>query len=241
VTIVHHPQPEETMAEPGEFLQPISPKLARVLAQAAGAAYAPEPTFYVVARYEPASPDTGTLQPFNVQQPVATYTEAQQQVATLATTDPGVAYGIFGPFENTEGGLPLPTNQATVGHLVVFPQGGDPPEEPFTIPGTEFDALFYSIEAVEKFVLPYYEAEISPDFAQRVLNEFHTAQLALVGHLPWSEYIEVTDPDTQVVTRGNGEGAAAKYIPVFFHRDETGRVQRQPLYPPRPGQAQDAA
>jgi hypothetical protein len=221
------------MAEPGEFLHAVTPKLARVLAQAAGAAYAPTPSFYVVTRYEPEKPDTGTLQPFNVQQPVATYTEAQQQVAALGITDPGVAYGIFGPFENTEGGLPLPGNQATVAQLLVTPQGGDPALKPFTIPGTEFDALFYSIEAVEKFVLPYYEQEISPDFAQRVLTEFHNAPLALVGHLPWSEYIEVTDPDTPAITGSNG-GGGKKYIPVFFHRDETGRVQRQPMYPPRP-------
>lgn len=218
------------MAEPGEFLRPIKPELARVLAQAASAAYAPTPSFYVVARYDP-DPERLTTEPFNVQRPVATYEEAESQVAELVQTDPGVDYGIFGPFDNTEGGFTQPAEQATVGQLLVTPQIGGTPEEPFTIQGTEFDALFYSMEAVEKFVLPYYSQEMSPDFANQVSLGFRTAPMALMGHLPWSEYIDVPDPDT-------GGGGSRKYIPVFFHRDETGKVQRQPMYPPRTATSQ---
>lgn len=223
------------MAEPGEFLNPVTPNLARVLAQAAGSAYVESSTFYVVARYNSAH-QGGT--PYDVQKPSATYAEAKELADRLNQADPEGKYGVFGPFENTYGGFNAPTPNATVAEFVVTPQLAGVREDPFRIDGTEFDALFYSVEAVEKFVLPYYVEEYGPDFGQQVLDQFYNAPLALMGHLPWSEYIEVADPDTQAVTSGNGHGPAAKYIPVFFHRDETGRMQRQPLHPPRPAPAQ---
>jgi hypothetical protein len=226
------------MAEPGEFLRAVTPNLARVLAQAAGSAYVTSATFYVVARYNSAHEGA---RPYDVQKPSATYGEAQALADGLNQSDPDGAYGVFGPFQNTYGGFPAAPPNATVAELHVTPQLGGEREDPFRIDGREFDALFYSVEAVEKFVLPYYVEEYGPDFGQQVLEQFYHAPLALMGHLPWSEYILVPDPDHGPdflnPIGGNGHKPAAKYIPVFFHRDGTGKVQRQPLHPPRPAPA----
>lgn len=200
----------------GFFDHPITPMLARALAQSAASAYAPATDFYVVARYEPLD---GVTDPFNVQKP-SSLEEAEARQREL-----GEAYGIFGPFKNAHGGLRPRDGQATVSSLQVHVTRGF---EPVTIPGNEFDALFYSIQAVEKFVLPYYEQVYSPLFAQHVLDNFYNAELALMGHLPWSEYVEVNPGNTGVVRGGGGDH---RYVPVFFHRGADGTLQRRPLHP----------
>lgn len=218
------------MVQPGEFLHAVTPNLARVLAQAAGSAFVDSPTFYVVARYDSAHEGP---RPYDVQKPTATYDDAKRLAHELNERTPNARYGVFGPFQNTYGGFNAPTPNATVAHFIVTPQLHGEHEEPFRIDGKEFDALFYSVEAVEKFVLSYYEQEYGPDFAQMLLQRFYAAPLALMGHLPWSEYIVVKDPDAPDDSANEGgQGAAKKYVPVFFDRDEAGRLQRQPLYPP---------
>jgi len=176
----------------GSFLNPVSPTLARVLAQAANSSYAPSPTFYVVARY---SPTDAFPNPFSVQKPVETYEKAQAQVGGLRETDPEGEFGIFGPYQNDNGGFPRPEGQATMKQLDVTLQGGAEPEPPFTIKGEVFDAFFCSVQAVEKFVLPYYEQEYGPLFAAGVLEQFNSAPVAIMGHLPWSEELQITDID----------------------------------------------
>lgn len=188
---------------PGTFVQPVSPELARVLAQAANAAYAPDPTFYVVARYAPGV----CPEPYNVQQPFPTYSCALERVNALKESDPEHVYGIFGPFQNDHGDLRRPANQATVLKMLVTPQGGLAPEPaPFTIGGEQFDALFYSIQAVEKFVLPYYVQEYGVSFAAQVMAQFNDAPLALMGHLPWSEELMVPERDEQGSLRYDSQG-----------------------------------
>lgn len=210
----------------GFFDHPITPMLARALAQAAASAYAPEADFYVVARYEPLD---GVPDPFDVQKP------SSLQRAETRQRELGEAYGIFGPFKNANGGLTPRDGQAKVSRLKVHLTRGF---EPVTIPGTEFDALFYSIQAVEKFVLPYYEQVYSPLFAQHVLDNFYNAELALMGHLPWSEYVEVNPGNNTGVVRGGG--GDHRYVPVFFHRGADGTLQRRPLHPARAASASGA-
>lgn len=223
---------------PGTFLRPVGPELASALAQAADSAYAP-PTFFVVARYEAAEPGT-TMWPFNVQPPVERYEDAELQRARLAVTDPGVEYGIFGPFGNAHVGDARQVQQATVGMLVVTPRGGAIPQGPFIIGGQQFDALFYSIQAVEKFVIPYYVQEFGPEYGVYVLNSFRDAPLALMGHLPWSE--------ETIVATGTARGAAgparvkagpgprAGFLPAVFELDPDGTPRPRALHPAAAGQ-----
>jgi hypothetical protein len=213
----------------GTFLQPVSAELARVLAEAANSAFTP-PIFYVVCRYEPLDPDTSQA-PFNVQRPVATYEEAQQRVNELAKEEPNVPYGIFGPFQNSQGPVPAAVDQGTVDEFLVTVRRGTRVEEPFRIGGQEFDALFYSSQAVQKFVLAYYVQEYGTGFGERLIAAFNTAPLALMAHLPWSEEVDVASPQG-----GDTSGTAkTRYVPVFFERDASGAVQRRQLLPSAPG------
>ncbi|HEU0015464.1 MAG TPA: hypothetical protein VFQ45_17370 [Longimicrobium sp.] len=216
----------------GTFTRPIGAELAGVLAAAARAAFT-APTFYVVARYDP-DPST-TSRPFNVQRPVETYADAEALVQDLAKREPGVEYGIFGPFQSED--PERPTSQATVARLEVTTEGGSGPHAPFTIQGHEYDALFYSLQAVEKFVVPYYAAEYGAEFALQVRLRFQQAPLALLGHLPWSEETEVLgqaagSPQAAAAAAGGAPPAKERFVPVLFHRDAGGQVRAQPLQPP---------
>lgn len=170
---------------PGTFDRPISASLARVLGEAASSAFAPE-EFFVVCRYDP-DPDPADLTPFDVQRPCATYEAAQKLVEELRMRHPDVEYGIFGPFAPG----PRRLERITVGSIIVHPQRGGEQLPPVEIRGDKYDALFYSEEAVRKFVVPYYAHVIGPEYATAVLDAFNDAPFALMGHLPWSEEVDL--------------------------------------------------
>jgi len=209
----------------GTFRYPVTPELARVLAQAAESAFVPSP-FYVVCRYAPGD----AIMPFDVQKPVTTYEEAQ----ALATRLGDAVYGVFGPFESSPVLDPITPSQATVAEIMVTPRRGQTMGTPFKIMGTEYDALFYSIEAVSKFLVPYYTQEYGPECGVKLMHEFETASLALIAHLPWSEEVTIpsavaqgaTDPGTDARPR-----AKTRYIPVVFDSDANGNVQPRRLDP----------
>ena len=250
------------MTDPGTFLQAVSPSLARVLANAANAAFigSPGSEFYIVCRWTDANQGVpaadATLDPYNVQPPQPSYQAALDLAATLNGSPSTDEYGVFGPFEYTHSDLPSPPNQATIASMLVTAQGGpDPDGDVFPIPGQAADALFWSIEAVQKFVVPYYVETYGPEFGNVVLQQFNEAPIALVAHLPWSEYEEVGPggvftqmSDDAGPGPGGGGGAKVtaaqaqaagekKWMPVFFHRDACGKVHRRPLHPPRQGQS----
>jgi hypothetical protein len=54
--------------------------------------------------------------------------------------------------------------------------------------GPDFDCLFYSLSAVEKFAVPYYARMFGGDYVTRLLAAFRSSNLHLMGHLPRSEY-----------------------------------------------------
>jgi hypothetical protein len=213
------------------FDRPISGALANTLAAAANDGSAPR-TFFVVARYEP-SPKFNT-RPFNVQMPFENPDDAAARVAELKVSDPEGEYGIFGPFENT---TITPLGQATVEKFDVTTKGGAVPHPPFTIEGETFDALFYSVRAVEKFVVPYHTLELGPEFGALILQEFKQAPLALMGHLPWSEEVLLMDAAAEA---GQQEAATSTgprrvtretYRPVLLETDESGGMRWKRLDP----------
>ncbi|HET7230784.1 MAG TPA: hypothetical protein VFJ16_12320 [Longimicrobium sp.] len=167
------------------FDRPITASLARVLAEAANGAFTPG-EFYVVCRYE-ADPDPTDLSPFDVQAPCATHPEAVDLVEQLSKQFPGVAYGIFGPFVSEL----APVRVAEVAHISVTPRIGGELRPPIEIDGHTYDALFYSPEAVRKFVIPYYSHVVGPEYAAEMLKTYMSSELGLMGHLPWSEEVEL--------------------------------------------------
>lgn len=231
------------MAE-GEFQKPVSAMLARALAEAAAGFPRPvnshDASVYFVASYEavPAGDDSNPpdedLPPdtfnglFNIQPAYATHAEAKRRADEL-----GPGYAVFGPFRST---FAAPVDgQATVtrmhmhtsdGGHVDIPTAGFRPPEGLTPPPPEFDALFFTADAVAKFALSYYSGIYGNGFGREVLTQFQGAHLALMGHLPWSEYTEIPE-----IPGPTGLHKSVSGIPVLLHPDGQGGYHRQPIHP----------
>jgi hypothetical protein len=220
----------EMVPTPGTFPGPVTPNLARVIAQAADSAFVTIPEFYVVCRWlnvnEKVSAADITLDPYNVQQPAATYDIALCMVDKLKAADPKHPYGIFGPFQNTGSGAGTPpATQLQVGSIQVTTNPASPTQWP-AIEGTRYDAMFWSLEVVQKMVVPYYAEEYGPEFATNMMNEFTQAPVAVVMHLPWSEYTEMSvtgeptsvGPTVDPTACGQDVGASAAAAPSAARR-----------------------
>jgi hypothetical protein len=57
---------------------------------------------------------------------------------------------------------------------------------------SEIDALFLSLSSVEKFLVPYYTSLYGTALAEQVRMRFTSAPTAALGHLPWTEYMDMT-------------------------------------------------
>jgi hypothetical protein len=235
----------------GEFQKPVSAMLARALAEAAAGFPRPvnaaDASVYFVASYEavPAS-DEHSNPPdedlpahtfnglFNIQPAYATHAEAKGRADEL-----GPGYAVFGPFRST---FAAPKDgQATVttmrlhtsdgGHVNIPTEGFRPPEG-LNPPPPEFDALFFTADAVAKFALSYYSGIYGNGFGREVLTKFQKAHLALMGHLPWSEYTEIQEIPGHTSRKNYVSG-----IPVLLHPDGQGGYHRQPIHPGTPATA----
>lgn len=199
--------------------RPISARLARRLAEAAFGYMGLGPV-YLVAAYEPID---NPGDPYDVV-PFKDDWAAAERHATLLNTDRvPPRYGVFGPYETGHSGGTSAYTLRTVDLYVHAPPNSRPAEEPYTLSTSEFDSLFWTRAAVEKFAVPYYAVLYSPRFAQKVLDEYESADLAVLGHMPWSEYTVFESSAIQ----GHQQGP----IPVLHYLDENGRWQRKPLQP----------
>lgn len=210
------------MAEPGEFVEAVSAMLARALAEAAAGYPGSSDTVYFTASYTQvpdavADANNNFSGIFNIQ-PWPSYTDAANNLK------PG--YGVFGPFQSTF--PPARAGQDTVTSVGVRTSQGPG----FTMPPAgaagaqlQYDALFLTGAAVLKFAVPYYSRVYSLRYAQQVLEEFQASPLALMGHMPWSEYTDLDDTGSNqpVVTHPLG-------IPVMVHPDGQGGHVR-PILP----------
>ena len=188
------------------FSQPVTPTLTSQLAQAASGFVSPQgfrgfQSVYFVASYAPVFNDEEGQDDYGLHGPFTTETEANQSQQQL-----GDGYAVFGPFSimpNEFTGPPATAAQSIVGPISLTPQAvllGGPPLPPINISGPidlpagteqqpqEYDALFFSQAAVLKFVIPYYTGIYGPGFAADIQDQLAQASVALLGHLPWSEY-----------------------------------------------------
>jgi hypothetical protein len=244
------------MAEPGEFLNPVSAMLTRALAEAAAGSPVPVGStngeLYFVASYTAVPQSDDTNPPgedpavtfnglFNIQPPLPTWSDA---VAAAQQMGPG--YGAFGPFRSTfitpraqqlrmmSVAIELQDAAGDPSGRISIPTPGFTPPPGIEPPPPEYDALFFTPEAVAKFALPYYSGIYGNGFGREVLTQFIAAEAAVMGHMPWSEYTDIDPggPGPDVVRDGPRQGYVRE-IPVVLHPDGT----RQPLHPPAPAAA----
>jgi hypothetical protein len=222
----------------GLFSQPISAGLARRLAEAA-TGYAEEGEVYVTALY---TPNYDSEDPYDVQ----AWQHWQDVPNPLES-----GYGVFGPFQTTLYGSSQKA-QATVEEFQVSISG---PTTFSIYPASQYDALFYSAAAVKKFAVPYYSSLYSGAYGDHVLSAFQEAPVALMAHMPWSEYtaVDVVPGDEAVAVEHaitvdrafTMEPAAAVETPavmeptagsggeiaVLFVMDDKGNLRPRPLPP----------
>jgi len=168
----------------GLFAHPVSPGLARRLAEAA-AGYADGSEVYVVACY---TPNYDSEDPYDV---YACPAPPEKKLPT--------GYGVFGPFKTIPEDPALQAQaQATVQEFQVTISTTTDTCTFSIDPASQYDALFYTAAAVKKFAVPYYSSLYSGAYGDHVLSAFQAAPVALMAHMPWSEYtaVDVTPGDT---------------------------------------------
>lgn len=221
----------------------ISVALAMALAQAALGF--PGTDMYFVANYEPNASGS-----FDIAG--AFFAWPPPDPSDQKRVDDGTA-GWFGPYSNTI--LPVNEGQETVGQMQITPQaptggGGQaftlyPIQFPgFTVPPGDtafpgpFDAAFLSAAAIQKFAVPYYAALYGAAYALTLQQQFNTSDLALMVHMPWSEYGTLSgtgQPGPDVVGDG-GQHRVADGIVLFQKQTTEAGVQYVPVpqLPPPP-------
>ncbi len=201
----------EQSSEACLYGRPVSAGLARRLAEAAFGYMGLGP-LYLVAAYQPVDHHDD---PYNVTCFKNDLAEAEKLVAIRNTDPDAPRYSVFGPYET---GSVAPPSAYTLAKVNLLVDGPDVVEECFPLRASDYDSLFWTRAAVEKFAVPYYSALYSPAFAAHVLKEYSEAKLAVLGHMPWSEYTV-------------GAQGLRGPIPVIHFLDENSRWQRKLLAP----------
>lgn len=194
------------MSDPnaGLFKQPVSVELARALAEAVdGVTHFEKPDAFFVSRYKPV--DTIGRGGFRVHGPFAGWEDVPQELKDCV--DAGEC-GFFGPFiiepDHSRGAPVDQIDLHALGGTTILQKG-------------DVDALFFTIRAVEKFALPFYQGIFGPQFAQHVLDQFTAADVQVMAHFPWSEY---------------SDGLRVPNVPVLMRVDESGTMTFVPLHGP---------
>jgi hypothetical protein len=226
---------ENTVLRIGEALidnQTVSARLAMRLAQAA-LGYIGMGPIYLVASYQPSD---DSFDPYSVV-PFRDNPAAAEAFALALNAPDGSTprFGVFGPYQT---GLPVnvelnadPYLLQTIDVVVGGPADALPEQGTLPISVTGFDSLFWTVGAVEKFAVPYYTMLYSAAFADHVLQQFAEKEMALLGHMPWSEYTDF-DPPPMTPDSGTGsQGWVGGPIPVIHYLDAGGRWHRRPLHP----------
>jgi hypothetical protein len=126
----------------------VSATMLRVLAEAADVYRSGKPVF-LVADYR---------YPHNVLRAFSSRAEAEK-----AKTDSGSTYGIFGPYLTPRDPIP---DAAT--RIIAIRITTQTPRGPRTqdVDPRQADALFFSMSAIDKFVLPYYQKLLGPEYTR---------------------------------------------------------------------------
>jgi len=102
----------------------------------------------------------------------------RDQVATLRVP-PG--FGIFGPYQTDECDDDL--SRTPIKTITIELHDG----KKWSFEGTRFDALFWSVSALEKFAIPHYTTVHGVEKARGILKGFVETDVFLMGHDPNTE------------------------------------------------------
>jgi hypothetical protein len=168
-TLVLAPTARLSSQQPSQQPVPtVSATMLRVLAEAADAYRTGKPV-YLVADYR---------YPHNV---LRGFTS--QSAAAKAQADSGASYGIFGPYVTPEDSIDAAAPRVIAIRVITrAPQ--DSQSHTLVVNPRDADALFFSMSAVDKFVLPYYQKTLGPQYARTLRQKIREKlnSLAYIRH-----------------------------------------------------------
>jgi hypothetical protein len=128
----------------------VSATMLRVLAEAADVHRTGKPVF-LVADYR---------YPHNVLPAFTSRSEAEKVQA-----DSGATYGVFGPYVTPQDPIPHPGSRVLSIRITTQTPRGPRSHD---VDPRRADALFFTMSAIDKFLLPYYHKLLGPDYARRL-------------------------------------------------------------------------
>jgi hypothetical protein len=91
-------------------------------------------------------------------------------------------YLIFGPFQTKDDPYYRPKD---IEKVVIYPRG----KSPIVLDGMKFDCVFWSLSAVDKFLIPYYTSMGDLEKASRVRKDFIKPKSIAGIHIPGSDIV----------------------------------------------------
>ncbi len=158
------------------FEQPVSAVVAKRLAAAADGFRHGRPMYFVSGFRDPAG-----LQRFEGEGGRAAAERARKEREAKGG---GEKYGVFGPYVTEPAPGPDASPEPQVLDVTVRVRLPDGSTQTRVFGGGEFDALFWTRSAVDKFVIPYYTGALGLDYAARLSGEFSGEDVYMAAHMP---------------------------------------------------------
>lgn len=97
----------------------------------------------------------------------------------------GRKFGVFGPFFTEEADAIREAGlKPEILDITVRVRLPDEQVHSETFKGDEFDALFWSRSALDKFVIPYYVTALNLEYANKLPGQFSEPNIYMLAHLP---------------------------------------------------------
>ena len=175
------------------FEQPVSAVVAKRLAAAADGFRHGRPMYFVSGFRE-----AGAVQRFEGEEG----REAAERARRAREAEGGgEKFGVFGPYVTEPGRAPAASPAAEVLDVTVRMKLPDGSTRTQVLGGGEYDAIFWTRSAVDKFVVPYYAGALGLQHANRVSEDFAGRDVFMLAHLPDTMPMMIRVPDA-----GGGEG-----------------------------------
>lgn len=169
------------------FDHPVSAVVAKRLAAAADGFRHGRPMYFVSGFRDPAG-----LQRFEGEEGRAA---AERARLDREAKGGGEKFGVFGPYV-TE---PLPAADARPGpevlDVTVRVRLADGSTRTRVLGGSEFDSIFWTRSAVDKFVIPYYAGAQGLPYANQVSEDFSAEDVYMLAHMPDTMPAMIRVPD----------------------------------------------
>gem|GEM_PF-901087 len=151
----------------GQDTTAVPASLLRILAEAADVHRTGRPVFLVADRRFPHH--------------VIGHFESRPKALEMQSDSGASYYGVFGPFVTPADSVPSDALKLTNVHLTFKTAKGAIRTK--DVDPKQVDALFMSMSAVDKFMVPYYARIYGPDYAQRLRDDVSvTIKSTVVGH-----------------------------------------------------------